>query len=186
VITGGSHHGAVSRRLCPADILLKVIGLGMATAILVDATVVRMLLMPAVMHLLGRANWWLPKSVQSRLPQLSVEGHPEQYLPAPEDPLPGEPDHDRSAHRPQSAELRCGIMVVQNATQATTIPQSRALAAITGCRPPAGVGRASADSPTAHSLPRPRLAPRPRPCCLLGKVTQTKPHTYKAVWRAGT
>ncbi len=77
------------------DIMLKVIGLGMATAILVDATVVRMLLVPAVMHLLGPANWWLPKSVQSRLPQLYVEGRPEQYLPAPEDPLPGEPDRDR-------------------------------------------------------------------------------------------
>jgi putative drug exporter of the RND superfamily len=77
------------------DIILKVIGLGMATAILVDATVVRMLLVPAAMHLLGRANWWLPKPVQSRLPQLYVEGRPEQYLPAPEDPLADEPDRDR-------------------------------------------------------------------------------------------
>ncbi|HZO68865.1 MAG TPA: MMPL family transporter [Kribbellaceae bacterium] len=77
------------------DIILKVIGLGMATAILVDATVVRMLLVPAVMHMLGRANWWLPKSVQSLLPQLYVEGRPEQYLPDPEDPLADEPDRDR-------------------------------------------------------------------------------------------
>ncbi len=76
------------------DIILKVIGLGMATAILVDATVVRMLLVPAVMHLLGRANWWLPRSVQSRLPQLYVEGRPEQYLPAPEDPLAHEPGRE--------------------------------------------------------------------------------------------
>jgi putative drug exporter of the RND superfamily len=77
------------------DIILKVIGLGMATAILVDATVVRMLLVPAVMHMLGRANWWLPKSVQSLLPQLYVEGRPEQYLPHPDDPLADEPDRDR-------------------------------------------------------------------------------------------
>ncbi|MGH3463894.1 MAG: MMPL family transporter [Kribbellaceae bacterium] len=77
------------------DIILKVIGLGMATAILVDATVVRMLLVPAVMHMLGRANWWLPKPVQSLLPQLYVEGRPEQYLPDPEDPLADEPDRDR-------------------------------------------------------------------------------------------
>ena len=77
------------------DIILKVIGLGMATAILVDATVVRMLLVPAVMHMLGRANWWLPKPVQSLLPQLYVEGRPEQYLPDPEDQLADEPDRDR-------------------------------------------------------------------------------------------
>ena len=77
------------------DIVLKVIGLGMATAILVDATVVRMLLVPAVMHLLGRWNWWLPRSIDRRLPQLYVEGRPERYLPAPDDPLADEPDRDR-------------------------------------------------------------------------------------------
>jgi putative drug exporter of the RND superfamily len=69
------------------DIILKVIGLGMATAILVDATVVRMLLVPAVMHLLGRLNWWLPRSIDRRLPQLHVEGQPERFLPGPDDPF---------------------------------------------------------------------------------------------------
>lgn len=39
---------------------MKMIGLGMAVAILLDATVVRMLLVPATMRLLGRANWWVP------------------------------------------------------------------------------------------------------------------------------
>jgi RND superfamily putative drug exporter len=63
------------------DVVLKVIGVGMAAAILIDATVVRMLLVPAVMHLLGRANWWLPASWQRRLPQLYVEGRPEVFLP---------------------------------------------------------------------------------------------------------
>ncbi|MBB5788504.1 MMPL family transporter [Jiangella mangrovi] len=63
------------------EVFLKVIGVGMAAAILVDATVVRMLLVPAVMHLLGRANWWLPSWLERRLPQLHVEGRPELYLP---------------------------------------------------------------------------------------------------------
>jgi RND superfamily putative drug exporter len=40
---------------------LRLIGVGMATAILVDATVIRMVLVPAVMQLLGRANWWVPR-----------------------------------------------------------------------------------------------------------------------------
>ena len=66
------------------EVFLKVIGVGMAAAIFVDATVVRMLLVPAVMHLLGRANWWLPGSWERRLPQLHVEGRPEVFLPRPE------------------------------------------------------------------------------------------------------
>jgi RND superfamily putative drug exporter len=65
------------------EVTLKVIGVGMAAAIAIDATVVRMLLVPAVMHLLGRANWWLPRSVDRRLPQLRVEGRPEAFVPSP-------------------------------------------------------------------------------------------------------
>jgi len=68
------------------DVVLKVIGVGMASAILIDATVVRLLLVPAVMHLLGRANWWLPEWLGRRLPQLHVEGRPEVHLPAPQVP----------------------------------------------------------------------------------------------------
>ncbi|MGN9908703.1 MMPL family transporter [Phytohabitans sp. LJ34] len=61
-----------------SDVAVKVLGFGMAVAILIDVTVVRMLLVPATMHLLGRANWWLPASLERRLPQLHVEGPPEQ------------------------------------------------------------------------------------------------------------
>jgi len=77
------------------DIILKVIGLGMATAILVDATIVRMLLVPAVMHLLGRLNWWLPRSIDRRLPQLHVEGRAEQFLPGPDDPFADDARRDK-------------------------------------------------------------------------------------------
>jgi RND superfamily putative drug exporter len=72
------------------DIGVKVIGVGMASAILIDATVVRMLLVPAVMHLLGRWNWYLPAALDRRLPLLAVEGHEEHYLPVePAAPAPG-------------------------------------------------------------------------------------------------
>jgi RND superfamily putative drug exporter len=64
------------------DVVLKVIGVGMAAAIFIDATVVRLLLVPAVMHLLGRANWWMPAWLDRLLPELHVEGHPEDHLPA--------------------------------------------------------------------------------------------------------
>ena len=64
------------------DVVLKVIGVGMAAAIFIDATVVRLLLVPAVMYLLGKANWWMPAWLDRLLPELHVEGHPEDHLPA--------------------------------------------------------------------------------------------------------
>lgn len=55
------------------DPLLKIFGLGLTVAILLDATIVRCVLVPAVMVLCGRANWSFPSSVGRRLPQLHVE-----------------------------------------------------------------------------------------------------------------
>ena len=52
---------------------LKMLGLGLAVAILIDATVVRMVLVPATMALLGNANWWLPAWLDRVLPHLTVE-----------------------------------------------------------------------------------------------------------------
>jgi MMPL family len=56
------------------DRTIKMIGLGTATAILVDALVVRTVLVPAVMHTLGDANWRLPAWLNRRLPHLDIEG----------------------------------------------------------------------------------------------------------------
>jgi putative drug exporter of the RND superfamily len=53
--------------------VLDVFGLGLATAIFVDATLVRMVLVPSVMQLLGRANWWIPAWLDRILPSLGVE-----------------------------------------------------------------------------------------------------------------
>jgi RND superfamily putative drug exporter len=50
------------------DVSVKQIGLGLAAAVLVDATVVRLVLVPAVMELLGTANWWLPSWLARLLP----------------------------------------------------------------------------------------------------------------------
>ena len=55
-------------------VTVKMLGLGMATAIALDATVVRMVLVPATMALLGRWNWWLPGWLDRILPGVSVEG----------------------------------------------------------------------------------------------------------------
>ena len=54
---------------------MKMMGTGLAVAILFDATIVRMLLVPATMELLGDKNWWLPRWLDRLLPDIDVEGH---------------------------------------------------------------------------------------------------------------
>jgi RND superfamily putative drug exporter len=56
------------------DPLIKMFGLGLATAVFIDATVVRIVLVPATMRLLGDWNWWLPGWLDRLLPNLDVEG----------------------------------------------------------------------------------------------------------------
>jgi RND superfamily putative drug exporter len=55
------------------DTFLKLFGIGMAAAIFLDATVVRMVLVPAIMQLLGERNWWIPSWLERILPRLDVE-----------------------------------------------------------------------------------------------------------------
>jgi RND superfamily putative drug exporter len=63
------------------DRSLKLFGLGMAVAVFLDATIVRMLLVPATMELLGAKNWWIPAWLDRVLPRIDVEGP--QHSPAP-------------------------------------------------------------------------------------------------------
>jgi RND superfamily putative drug exporter len=55
------------------EVFLKLIGVGLATAILVDATLVRLVLVPAVMQLLGERNWWLPRWLDRLIPNAALE-----------------------------------------------------------------------------------------------------------------
>ena len=64
------------------DPAIKMMGLGLATAIFVDATIVRLILVPATMKLMGDANWWLPGWLDRIMPTIDIEG--EAGLPAPE------------------------------------------------------------------------------------------------------
>ncbi|MEP6297817.1 MAG: MMPL family transporter, partial [Ilumatobacter sp.] len=54
--------------------VIKMFGVGLASAVFLDATLVRMLLVPATMELLGEKNWWLPMWLDRVLPTLNVEG----------------------------------------------------------------------------------------------------------------
>ncbi len=70
--------------------ILKVFGLGLATAVLIDATIVRMVLVPSIMEVLGPVNWWLPRWMDRSMPRLGIEVTPTPtHTPAPAStPLP--------------------------------------------------------------------------------------------------
>jgi RND superfamily putative drug exporter len=59
-----------------AERSLQIFGLGLAVAVLIDATIVRLLLVPATMELLGDRNWWLPRALDRRLPKVDIEHAP--------------------------------------------------------------------------------------------------------------
>jgi RND superfamily putative drug exporter len=56
------------------NIIIKLFGIGFASAIFIDATLIRMVIVPSTMELLGDANWWLPGWLDRILPHLDVEG----------------------------------------------------------------------------------------------------------------
>jgi putative drug exporter of the RND superfamily len=61
---------------------LKLIGLGLAVAVAIDATLVRVVLVPATMELLGKANWWLPRWLDRVIPRIHVDGGRADVAPA--------------------------------------------------------------------------------------------------------
>ena len=71
---------------------VKSFGLGLGVAILVDALIVRMLLVPAVMHLLGGKAWYIPRGVDRALPHVTIEA-PEE----PEEIVAGDTELARAA-----------------------------------------------------------------------------------------
>ena len=64
------------------DQTIKPFGLGLASAVLLDAVVVRCLFLPALFEILGRATWWFPSMLDRRLPKLAIEP-PDEVLPRP-------------------------------------------------------------------------------------------------------
>jgi RND superfamily putative drug exporter len=59
--------------LLSSILLMKELGFALAAAVLIDATIVRIVLVPATMRLLGEWNWWLPKWLDRILPRVSLE-----------------------------------------------------------------------------------------------------------------
>ncbi|MDE3204319.1 MAG: MMPL family transporter [Acidobacteriota bacterium] len=67
------------------EVVIKMLAVGLASSVLIDATVVRLVLVPAVMYLLGRSSWWLPRWLDRVLPHLDIEPSDE---PGPAAPAP--------------------------------------------------------------------------------------------------
>jgi RND superfamily putative drug exporter len=67
------------------QLVIKEFGLGLAVAVAVDAFLIRIGIVPAIMFLLGRSNWWLPGPLARILPRLPLEDEPE--LPEPTSPV---------------------------------------------------------------------------------------------------
>ncbi|MDX3455917.1 MMPL family transporter [Streptomyces sp. ME02-8801-2C] len=76
------------------DRVIAMFGIALAAAVALDAFVLRTLLVPALMHLLGGANWWLPRWLDRRLPRISIEP-PERHVPAAR--TPGVEEVDRAS-----------------------------------------------------------------------------------------
>ena len=86
------------------DPRIKMLGLGLATAIFVDATIVRMILVPATMKLLGDANWWIPGWLDRLLPTIDIGGRaappePEIHAALVPEPIEAEPQRELARDR---------------------------------------------------------------------------------------
>jgi putative drug exporter of the RND superfamily len=79
-------------------------GLGLAAAVAIDAFILRTVLVPALMHLFGRANWWLPAAIDRHLPHLAVEPTA--------DSLVGERRHLRPAEPAEDDDRRTAVVEV--------------------------------------------------------------------------
>jgi RND superfamily putative drug exporter len=75
------------------DPAVKMLAIGMAVAVLIDASLVRMMLVPAIMSLLGSHAWWMPHWMERIVPNLELEGSPPGPPPTPPAPAkPGVPE----------------------------------------------------------------------------------------------
>ena len=88
--------------LLSTNVVIKMLALGLGVSVLVDATIIRLLVVPATMYLAARANWWIPGWLDRILPHLDPEGHPDAGATAepPAADAPAADDDDSSRRRP--------------------------------------------------------------------------------------
>ena len=79
------------------DPTVKMLAVGMAAAVLIDASVIRMVLVPAVMSLLGARAWWMPRWLDRVVPDVDIEGSAHLARVADVVPAPRQAEEDRPA-----------------------------------------------------------------------------------------
>ena len=79
------------------DPTVKQFGIGLAVAVILDATIVRCLLVPAVMVIVGKANWYLPRWLERLLPHINIEGAEFFRTPSDRDPVDSEREREAMA-----------------------------------------------------------------------------------------
>ena len=79
------------------DPTVKQFGIGLAVAVILDATIVRCLLVPAVMVIVGKANWYLPRWLERLLPHINIEGAEFFRTPSDRDPVDAEREREAMA-----------------------------------------------------------------------------------------
>jgi RND superfamily putative drug exporter len=70
------------------DRVIKLFGIGLASAVFFDAVIIRCVLVPALMEIFGRRAWWLPSWLDRRLPRLAIEAPEEHRRPTAAEPVP--------------------------------------------------------------------------------------------------
>jgi len=87
--------------------VVKMLAIGMAFAVLIDASLVRMCLVPSIMTLLGSHAWWMPHWLEPVVPQVHLEGSPEAAA-SPEPALAGAPGAPGQPAEPPGGAARPG------------------------------------------------------------------------------
>ncbi|MFD5121909.1 MMPL family transporter [Streptomyces sp. NPDC058385] len=117
VVTGFKHGGRVvgaaavimisvfSGFIMENDDMIKMMGFGLAIAVFFDAFVVRMAIVPAVLALLGKAAWWLPRWLDKLLPNMDVEGEKLHKSLAPSSSPAAEDEHEHGDNDEEEREL---------------------------------------------------------------------------------
>jgi hypothetical protein len=98
--------------LLSTNVVVKMLALGLGVSVLIDATMIRLVVVPATMFLLGRYNWWMPRWLDRALPHLNPRARPPGLNPDPitARPRSRHPDPAAVALRPAAGEVRASSL----------------------------------------------------------------------------
>ena len=143
--------------------VVKMLAIGMAFAVLIDASLVRMCLVPAIMSLLGSHAWWMPRWMEPVVPQLHLEASPAAEAAAPEPAVAGTAGHPAESpagqSRPEARTTHVGPDLTGSSKAALRLTTAQGVPSC-GELNPARAAQSGADYGCCTPLlPRPRKLP---------------------------